>query len=206
MKAGSVTYGSILLLLLSVALPRHASGQVEPQLVNVEARLENVLVLNVEPDIYCEFGVKKINDNLYQITSQPDDILFSVESTDSWNLSVTAADTCFRGIGDSTRTVPLEFVGMYIENIGTNWDNGLFSNIVNITKDTAVYLTPDRTLLLENGKLDNVGSSSHNAFILRWNFFFENDGLRFKRFPGREIMDDNYSVGVFITLSENSPE
>lgn len=185
--------------------PAHElAAQEIPILINTEARLENVLMLKIAPDMRVEFGIKKINENLYQITKQPDDVMFSVESTGNWDLSISADNSQFTGINDSTNKIPVDFLGLYVENTGTNWDNGLFSNMANITKDTVVYLSPERTKLLESGVRGNVGSSENNSFILRWKFFFEDEVLKLRRFSDYDIEDDNYTVGFYITLSEST--
>ena len=114
----------------------------------VDAKLETVLVLNIDPDANIEFGIKEINDNLYQITKNPDDINFSVESTGNWNLSISATDQYFSGVNDSSQKIPVDFIGYYIENKGNNWDNGLFSNIANKSKDTLLALTTKETTIL----------------------------------------------------------
>jgi len=180
------------------------SGQETPLLISTEARLENVLILRMTPEQYVEFGIKRINDNLYQITKQPDDVMFSVESTGNWNLSLSASDIYFTGVSDSTHKIPVDFLGFFVENTGTNWDNGLFSNIANATKDTVVFLTPEKTQLLESGARGNIGGSAENSFILRWKFFYEDDALRTRRFTDYVIEDDNYRVGYYITLSEST--
>jgi hypothetical protein len=179
-------------------------AQETPILINAEARLENVLLLRMTPEKYVEFGIKKINENLYQITRQPQDVMFSVEATGCWNLSISAADSYFTGINDSTHKIPVDFIGLYVENTGTNWDNGLFSNMANATKDTIVYLTPEKTSLLESGARGNIGASEQNSFILRWKFFYEDDALKTRKFNQYEISDDDYKVGYFITLSESA--
>ena len=196
--------GIILGLLLLLAFQK-LLAQETPVLINVEARLETVLALNIRPDTYVEFGIKKINDNLYQITKQPEDIMFSVESTGNWDLSISAENPYFRGIDDTTLKIPLDFVGLYIENRGENWDNGLFSNIANVTKDSIVFLSNEKTMLLENGRRTNIGGAIQNSFILRWKFFYEDDALKIQRFSKFNITDDNYTVGFYITLSESSP-
>jgi hypothetical protein len=180
------------------------AAQEIPILINTEARLENVLMLKIAPDMRVEFGIKKVNENLYQITKQPDDVMFSVESTGNWDLSISADNSQFTGINDSTNKIPVDFLGLYVENTGSNWDNGLFSNMANITKDTVVYLSPERTKLLESGVRGNVGSSENNSFILRWKFFFEDEVLKLRRFSDYNIEDDNYTVGFYITLSEST--
>lgn len=190
-----------ILLITRFSLP--AEAQEEPFLIHTEARLENVLILKITPDLYVEFGVKKINEDLYHITKQPDDILFSVESTGNWDLAISSADEHFSGVRDSTRKVPLDFMGFQIENRGTNWDNGLFSNMANATKDTIVFLKPVMTTLLASGVQGNIGGSDANSFVLRWKFFYEDEALRTRRYSKFDIEDDNYSVGFFITLSES---
>lgn len=195
----------ILSLGLLIMLPQlKLAAQEIPILINTEARLENVLMLKIAPDMRVEFGIKKINENLYQITKQPDDVMFSVESTGNWDLSISADNSQFTGISDSTHKVPVDFLGLLVENTGTNWDNGLFSNMANITKDSIVYLSPERTKLLESGVRGNVGSSENNSFILRWKFSFEDEVLKIRRFSDYIIEDDNYTVGFYITLSEST--
>jgi len=189
---------------LVVMAGRELSAQETPILINTEARLENVLLLKVTPNLRVEFGIKKINENLYQITKQPDDVMFSVESTGNWDLSISSDNTQFTGISDSTHKIPVDFVGLTIENTGSNWDNGLFSNMANITKDTVVYLSPERIKLLESGVRGNVGSSDNNSFILRWKFFFEDEVLKLRKFSDYTIEDDIYTVGFYITLSESA--
>lgn len=179
-------------------------AQETPMLINTEARLENVLLLKIAPNMRVEFGIQKINENLYQITKQPDDVMFSVESTGNWDLSISSDASQFTGLSDSTHKIPVDFLGLYLENTGTNWDNGLFSNMANITKDTVVYLSPERTKLLESGVRGNVGSSFHNSFILRWKFFYEDEVLKIKKFSDYTIEDDIYTVGFYITLSEST--
>lgn len=194
---------AFLVVLFILALQK-LSGQETPLLITTEARLENVLILRMTPEQYVEFGIKRINDNLYQITKQPDDVMFSVESTGNWNLSLSASDVYFTGVNDSTHKIPVDFLGFYIENTGTNWDNGLFSNIANATKDTVVFLTPEKILLLESGARGNIGGSAENSFILRWKFFYEDDALKTRRFTDYVIEDDIYRVGYYITLSEST--
>jgi hypothetical protein len=190
--------------LLQMLIPLGLSAQETPMLINTEARLENVLLLRMTPEKYVEFGIKKINENLYQITKQPQDVMFSVEATGCWNLSISAADSYFTGISDSTHKIPVDFIGLYVENTGTNWENGLFSNMANATKDTIVYLAPEKTSLLESGSRGNIGAAEQNSFILRWKFFYEDDALKTRKFNAYEINDDDYKVGYFITLSEST--
>ena len=169
----------------------------------VEANLESVLILNIDPEANIEFGIKEINDNLYQITKDPDDVNFSVESTGNWNLSISATDPYFSGINDPSQKIPVDFIGYYIENKGSNWDNGLFSNIANKSKDTLLPLKTEETMILINGRRNNIGGSDNNSFVLRWKFIYEDELTKMKEFSNLEIKDDYYIGGFYITLSES---
>ncbi len=192
------------LVLIALLLCLRSTGQETPLLINTEARLENVLILRITPENYVQFAIKRINENLYQITEQPEDVIFSVESTGNWDLSINATDPYFTGLNDSTHKIPVDFLGLYIENTGSNWDNGLFSNIANATKDTIVYLSSNKMDLLESGTRGNIGGSEANSFVLRWKFFYEDDILRTRKFSDFDILDDTYRVGYYVTLSEST--
>ena len=169
----------------------------------VEARLESILILNIDPDANIEFGIKEINDNLYQITKKPDDVNFSIEATGNWNLSISATEPYFYGINDTSQKIPVEFIGYYIENLGDNWDNGLFSNIANKSKDTILTLQAAETMILKNGRRNNIGNTENNAFIIRWKFIYEDEITKMKKFESLKIKDDYYMGGFYLTLSES---
>jgi len=183
-----------------------SNAQETPVQIFTTANLGTILSLNIEPETFCEFGIQKVNQGLYQITRQPEDVMFTVEATGNWNLSISSDQSYFRGVNDSTKRIPLDFVGFYIESRGTNWDDGLFSNIANATKDTTLFLSPDRKMILENGMRNNLGNAERNSFVLRWKFFYENDEMRTKKFSDFDILDDNYTVDFSITLSESPPK
>lgn len=189
---------------LVVATFVQVMAQTTPRQIQTEARLESVLILRMTPERYVEFGIEQVNENLYHITKHPDDVMFSVESTGNWDLSISTNDAYFTGENDPTHKVPVDFLGLTIENTGSNWDNGLFSNIANATKDTIIYLTDQRIELLESGLRGNIGGSDQNSFILRWKFFYEDEALRTLKFSDFNIPDDLYKVGYTITLSEST--
>ncbi len=170
----------------------------------VEANLVSVLILNIDPGANIEFGIKEINDNLYQVTKNPDDVNFSIEATGNWNLSISATESYFTGINDSSQKIPIDFIGYFIENKGTNWDNGLFSNIANKSKDTLLALTTKETTILINGRRNNIGGADNNSFVLRWKFIYEDELTKMKKFSSFKIKDDYYIGGFYLTLSESS--
>lgn len=170
----------------------------------VEAKLESVMILNIDNTSKIEFGIKEINDNIYQITKQPEDVNFTIEATGNWNLSISSTEPYFYGIMDSSQKIPIDFIGYTIENIGDNWDNGLFSNIANKSKDTILPLQFEEKLVLINGRRNNIGNADNNAFIIRWKFIFESELTKMKEFTKFNIKDDYYSAGFYVTLTESS--
>lgn len=170
---------------------------------HVEARLESMLVLNVDPEVMIEFGITRVNDNLYQITKYPDDVPFSVESTSNWKLSIAASEPYFRGVNDPTQTIPIDFISYYIENRGKNWDNGPFSHIANRTKDTLISLESSNTVVLADGRKNNIGGASMNSFVLRWKFNFEHDKVKMREFTNLDIKEDQFIGRFYITLTES---
>ncbi len=190
---------SLLILLLSEPVfPQETNLE-----MSMEARLDPVLILNINPDTKIQFGIKKVNDNLYEITKKPDDINFSVESTGNWNLSISASNPYFTDVKDSTKKIPVDFLGYTIESRGENWDNGIFSHIANRSKDTVLPLKPEKTLVLINGRKNNIGGHSRNSFVIRWKFIFEDELDKMVKFTNLSIKDGHYSNGFYITLSED---
>lgn len=165
--------------------------------------LESILQLNIDPDAHVEFGIKEINDNLFQITEYPEPVMFSIEATNNWNLTISASAEYFTGSGDSSLRIPVDFIGYTIESYGTNWDNGDFSNIINLTKDTLYPLETERRLVLKNGRRNNIGGNKQNFFIIRWNFFDENEQMNIKKMSNFNMTDDTFKVGLVLTLAEN---
>jgi len=190
--------GLILTLLLISSLLSSQDFYLES---HIEARLESMLILNVDPQVRIEFGITRVNDNLYQITKYPDDIPFSVESTENWTISVAATEPHFRGVSDPSQTIPIDFISFYIENRGRNWDNGPFSNIANRTKDTLISLSGEKTVVLVDGRKNNIGGSSRNSFVLRWKFNFERDQSKMREFSNLNIEEDQFIGHFYITLS-----
>lgn len=173
-----------------------------PREIEATVVLQPMLQLNVEPDLKVEFGLLEVNEELYHVTKKPEDVIFSVESTTNWNLSVSADQPYFSGTKHPEYKIPVEFVGYTIKNQGTNWDNGSFSNIINATKDTIVELTPDQKQILSNGRRNNMGDKDMNSFIIHWKLLFDNNTLRMKNYAHYFLEDERFKVNVHLTLSE----
>lgn len=171
--------------------------------INFNTNFESVLQLNIDPNAKVEFGMREINDNLFQVTSYPEPVMFSIDATMNWNLTFATSSEYFSGVNDSSLKIAVDFMGYTIESYGTNWDNGNFSNIINLTKDTLFPLSDERRLVLKNGRRNNIGSSQQNFFIIKWNFFDETEHINMNKFSNLKMTDDNFNVGLKLTLSEN---
>jgi len=193
-------YYTVLTILL---LPYLSMAQENTRDINFRSDLVSLIQLNIDPDLRLEFGINEINDKLYQITKYPDDIIFSVESTEDWTLSIAATGSYFRGVQDSTLTIPLDFLGFTVESHGNNFDNGRFSNIYNATKDTLIELSSEKKMMLTNGRRHNIGNAKDNYFILRWKFLYQDDPLRMREFYNFRMANDLFRVGVNLTLTRS---
>lgn len=198
-RATSFFYTVMLLLLI----PFVSFSQGKSRDINFRSDLVSLIQLNIDPDVRLEFGINEINEKLYQITKYPDDIIFSVESTENWTLSIAATASYFKGVQDSSLTIPLDFIGFTVESHGNNFDNGMFSNIFNATKDTIIELSSEKKMLLTNGRRNNIGNAKDNYFVLRWKFLYQDDPLRMREFYNFRMANDLFRVGVRLTLTRS---
>ncbi len=202
MKASQATH-FIFTAILVLLFPYSPKAQDNSRDIDFRSDLASLIQLNIAPDVYLEFGINEINDKLYQITKYPDDLIFSVESTEDWTLSIAATTFYFRGVQDSTLTIPVDFIGFTVENHGNNFDNGLFSNIYNTTKDTILELSSEKKMIMTNGRRHNIGNAKDNYFILRWKFLYQDDPLRMREFYNFRMANDLFRVGVNLTLTKS---
>jgi len=204
MTTNNLKYHTItaIIFVLLCSMATKLTGQEFYMESHFEAKLESMLILNVDPEVRIDFEITKVNDNLYQITKFPDDIPFSVESTSNWKLSIAASEPYFRGVNDPSQTIPIDFISFYIDNKGQNWDNGPFSHIANRTKDTLIALTGEQRVVLASGAKNNIGGSNRNNFVLRWKFNFEEEMSKMRIFSNLDIQEDQFVGRFFITLSE----
>ncbi len=200
MKNLSSVYFTFLIVVL---FPYISVTQEISREVNLRSDLVSMIQLNIDPDVHLEFGINEINDKLYQITKYPDDVIFSVESTEDWTLSIEALSSYFKGVKDTTLTIPIDFMGFTIENQGNNFDNGKFSNIYNITKDTIIELSAEKRMLMTNGRRHNIGGAKDNYFVLRWHFLYKDDPLRMREFYNFRMANDLFRVGISMTLTRS---
>lgn len=190
------------IIILASVMIQSLSAQESPRQVFMTVVLQPMIQLNVNPDVVVEFGLLEVNEDLYHVTKKPEDVMFSVESTTNWNLSVSSAQPYFTGEKNPEHKIPVDFVGYTIEDLGTNWDNGSYSNILNMSKDTVLELSPERTEVLTNGRRNNMGDANMNSFTLHWKLLFENNALRMRNYSQYFMTDERFRVKVQLTLSE----
>lgn len=174
-----------------------------PEQIHMSVTMEPMLNLTIKPDLELEFGIIEINEDLYHVTKKPEDVLFNIESTTSWTISLSTETSYFQGEKDSTKKIPVEFVGYTVENLGTNWDNGPYSNIINYSKDTILELSSKRRKVLTNGRRNNIGGADRNSFIIHWKLLWERDAIRLKNFVHDFMTDERYKTNIRLTLSES---
>ena len=174
-----------------------------PHQIFMSVTMEPMLNLNIQPDLELEFGIMEINEDLYHVTKKPEDVFFSVESTTSWSISISTETPYFSGEKNPENKIPVEFVGYTVESIGTNWDNGAFSNIINYSKDTILELSDERTRVLTNGRRNNLGGVDKNSFIVHWELLWERDAIRLKNYANNFMTDERFKANVRLTLSES---
>ncbi len=204
MKAIRVTHFFFMgLLFLLLPYSPMAQDNIRSGDINVRSEFVSLIQLNIDSDLRLEFGINEINDKLYQITKYPNDVIFSVESTENWTLSIEATSAYFRGVQDSTLTIPVDFIGFTVESHGNNFDNGTFSNIYNTTKDTILELSSEKKMMLTNGRRHNIGNAKDNYFVLRWKFLYQDDPLRMREFYNFRMANDLFRVGVSLTLTRS---
>lgn len=194
---------NILLIICLIFLVKFLAAQDIPQEIFMTVTLEPMLNLNIEPNVELEFGIMEINEDLYHVTKKPKDVVLSVESTTSWSLSVSTETPYFISDKNPDNKIPVEFVGYTVENMGTNWDNGPFSNIINYSKDTILELSDERTRVLTNGRRNNLGGSDKNSFVVHWKLLWDRDAIRLKNYIQNFMTDERYKVNVHFTLSES---
>ncbi len=190
------------IIILVTLMIKSLTAQESPREVFMTVALQPMIQLNVNPDVVVEFGLLEVNEDLYHVTKKPEDVMFSVESTTNWNLSVSSVQPYFTGEKNPEHKIPVEFVGYTIEDLGTNWDNGSYSNIKNMSKDTVLELSPEHTEVLTNGRRNNMGDADMNSFILHWKLLFENNALRMRNYSQYFLTDERFKVNVQLTLSE----
>ena len=97
----------------------------------------------------------------------------------------------------------LNNLGLLIESIGTNQDDG--SNITNNAKYAQVALESSDITILTKGNLTNKGYGIENSFTLNWEMGTRQGNMNttsiFEQMAAGLVDADTYTVNVILTLS-----
>jgi len=200
------TYKTIIItiILFAFILPLKAQVQLTDQSkeVTVNANLNSILDLNMDPEITVTFEFIQIDQGNFMIVNRNEQIMFSVESTANWRLEYAAAETAFQGWYDPSNQVELNNVGVRIQCMGSHQDNGV--NLINHTQNGAVALGSRKSVLLEKGIQSNIGDATANTFLLTWEIGTRSGNMNQMSIIFQNVSEDIYMVNVDFTLTEDA--
>ena len=120
-----------------------------------------------------------------------------------WKLQFKADQLTFIGVYDAAHHMELNNLGLLIESIGTNQDDG--SNIINNAKYAQVALESSDITILTKGNLTNKGYGIENSFTLNWEMGTMQGNMNtlsiFDQMAAGLVDADTYTVNVILTLS-----
>ena len=120
-----------------------------------------------------------------------------------WKLQFKADQLTFIGVYDAAHHMELNNLGLLIESIGTNQDDG--SNITNNAKFAPVALESSDITILTKGNLTNKGYGIENSFTLNWEMGTMQGNMNtlsiFDQMAAGLVDADTYTVNVILTLS-----
>ena len=120
-----------------------------------------------------------------------------------WKLQFKADQLVFIGVNDGSHQMELNNLGVMIESIGTNQDDG--SNITNSAKFAPIALESNDVTLLTKGSLTNKGYGIENSFTLNWEMGTQQGNMNtlsiFDQMTSGLLQADTYTVNVILTLS-----
>jgi len=120
-----------------------------------------------------------------------------------WKLQFKADQLTFIGVYDAAHHMELNNLGLLIESIGTNQDDG--SNIINNAKYAQVALESSDITILTKGNLTNKGYGIENSFTLNWEMGTQQGNMNttsiFEQMAAGLVDADTYTVNVILTLS-----
>lgn len=120
-----------------------------------------------------------------------------------WKLQFKADQLTFIGVYDASHLMELNNLGLLIESIGTNQDDG--SNIINNAKYAQVALESSDITILTRGNLTNKGYGIENSFTLNWEMGTQQGNMNttsiFEQMAAGLVDADTYTVNVILTLS-----
>ena len=122
-----------------------------------------------------------------------------IGSVYDWKLQFKADQAMFYGTNNSAHTMQLNNIGVVVESLGINDDNGI--NIINYAKNLPLALESTDVLLMTKGSQTNIGFALRNSFNLRWECGTRRGNMNPQRMLDQNLAADTYTLNVILTLS-----
>ena len=116
-----------------------------------------------------------------------------------WKLQFAADQIMFYGTNNSAHTMQLDNVGVVVESLGINNDDG--SNITNNAKNLPLALESTDILLMTKGSQSNIGYGLRNTFNLKWECGTRRGNMNPQTMLEQHLAADIYTLNVILTLS-----
>jgi hypothetical protein len=157
------------------------------------------LVINIVSGYSIEFVFDEINEYINGIQNAGQTTFIRIGAIYDWKLQFKADQLMFYGSGDIAHQMELNNVGVVVNSIGTNMDDG--SNIINYAKTAPVALESNDVTLLTKGTTTNKGYGIENSFTLNWEMGTRNGNMNQTRMLDQMLSPDTYTLNIVLTLS-----
>jgi hypothetical protein len=157
------------------------------------------LVINIVNGYSVEFVFDEIDEYINGIMNAGQSTFIRIGAIYDWKLQFKADQIMFYGTNDNSHQMELNNVGVLVNSIGTNQDDG--SNIINNAKMAPVALEDNDVTLLTRGSLTNKGYGIENSFILNWEMGTRNGNMNPTRMLDQMLAADTYTLNIILTLS-----
>jgi len=157
------------------------------------------LVINIVSGYSIEFVFDEIDEYINGISSAGHTTFIRIGAIYDWKLQFKADQLMFYGTNDPLHQMELNNVGVVVNSIGTNQDDG--SNLVNNAKYAPIALESGDITLLSKGTLTNKGYGIENSFTLDWEMGTRNGNMNQVRLLDQLVKPDTYTLNIILTLS-----
>jgi hypothetical protein len=157
------------------------------------------LALNIVSGYSIEFVFDEIDEYIYGIMNAGQSTFIRIGAIYDWKLQFKADQIMFYGTFDPSHQMELNNVGVTVNSIGTNLDDG--TNIINYAKTAPIALESNDVTLLTKGSLSNKGYGIENTFTLDWEMGTRNGNMNQTRMLDQLIPADTYTLNIILTLS-----
>jgi hypothetical protein len=157
------------------------------------------LYINIVSGYSIEFVFDEFNEYKNGIMNAGQTTFIRIGAIYDWKLQFKADQMIFTGTNDPAHQMELNNVGVLVNSIGTNQDDG--SNIINYAKTASIALENNDITLLTKGYLTNKGYGIENSFTLNWEMGTRNGNMNQTRMLDQMLAADSYTLNIILTLS-----